>query len=416
MKRFLLLVLLISCFFTQDVFAVDTFGFKVTLEDGSGEDLAGSYPVIVNSNYAGEILSGDVMYLNENDIAYVCDLPDGCEYTVTEVTYDKEHYKPNGNSSFFGTYVEGTLSRAPFDNFYNSRGYVVYGPEMPETGGSGIWVFIVVGVFCIACGIGLFFKKTRKIFLCLILVSVMSLNAFADDIVEIERGNMGVGLSCVNPDGLHDNLVCDKAIPDVSAVFGVAGVSSGSGEYSILLSDWIKNPDLVIDIRSSNLGTINQYGRLSTYSIIDGLRELAFREREFSVIAGDYLLLPVDDNITGDRWIGYFDYVINSGESVDFRMKFSDGYIPDCTVRDDVSFDIKLDWTVDALQNHNFPEAAMSTWGMKFDWSADGHIWLDEVSKKSPRYFTAGADQGVVVHVIDDRCLEISKTVTEDLS
>lgn len=415
MRRFLLLVLLIFCFFTQDVFAVDTFGFEVTLEDGSGEDLAGSYPVIVNSNYAGEISSGDVIDLYENDIAYVCDLPDGCEYTVTEVAYDKEHYKPNGDSSFSGTYTKGMLSRAPFDNFYNSRGYVVYGPEMPETGGSGIWVFIIVGVLCIACGIGLFFKKTRKIFLCLILVSVMSLNAFADD--GVKNWTIGVGLSCINPDGLHDNIVCDKAIPDVSRAFESGTAAIGSGEYSMLLSDWVENSELVIDLRSSNIGESNYYSRLSVYSMIENYRqELAFREREFSVIDGNCLLLPADIAITGERWLGYFDYVINFGAYVDFRMKFSDGYIPDYTVRDDISFDIKLDWIVDVVQEHNFEDAAMSMWGMKFNASSDGHIMLSETSKKSSRFFNSYVNQGVVVHVIDDRCLEISKTVTEDLS
>lgn len=184
----------------------------------------------------------------------------------------------------------------------------------------------------------------------------------------------------------------------------------------MLLSDWVENPELVIDLRSSNIGESNYYSRVTVYSMIENYRqELAFREREFSVIDGNCLLLPADTAITGERWLGYFDYVINSGEHVDFRMKFSDGYIPDYTVRDDISFDIKLNWTVDVVQEHNFVDAAMSIWGMKFDRSSDGHIMLSETSKKSSRFFNSYVNQGVVVHVIDDRCLEISKTVTEDL-
>lgn len=64
----------------------------------------------------------------------------------------------------------------------------------------------------------------------------------------------------------------------------------------------------------------------------------------------------------------------------------------------------------------NFVDAAWDSWGMGFNTSSDGHIMLAETSKKGSRWFTSYVNQGVVVHVIDDRCLEISKTVTEDLS
>lgn len=297
---------------------------------------------------------------------------------------------------------------------------------MPETGGAGVIGIVCVGIVLVGCGVGLACKKTRKMVLSLMLVSLVSMNVFAaNDLPEIEIGTIGVRLSCLNPNTIHSTAVCDVALPDVERGFEPSETASGRGEYTVLLSDWLANPELVFDMRALNVGGIGQYSRLVSYSyVVDDsgatdLSAVAFREKEFSVIDSSSkkcALLAVEDATTVERWSGYFDYFTQPTEHVDFRMRFSDGYMPDCSVRDDVSFDVNLQWSLDVIQDHNISSAALSAWGIQFDVSDDGHISLARYNKRASRFLTSYVKQEVVVHVIDDRCLEISKTVTEDLS
>lgn len=104
------------------------------------------------------IKNGDTFYLKDGQSIIVRNLPDGAQYTIKETS--NEHYVSDidGTITANGQH-EGSINWGADDDeevSYINR-EVTY--ELPETGGSGVLLYAIAGVFCIIVGTGFMYKK-----------------------------------------------------------------------------------------------------------------------------------------------------------------------------------------------------------------------------------------------------------------
>ncbi len=133
--------------------ASEQFEFTLNLKNSSGSALTDLYGYTIynsdGSHYAtGSIESGDTFYLSDGQYIIVNYLPDRTVCTVTEKSSDYTiTYTVNGSSTETGTSVSATISDGSTAtiHFVNTRDYA-----LPSTGGSGTYMYAVVGVFL--CG------------------------------------------------------------------------------------------------------------------------------------------------------------------------------------------------------------------------------------------------------------------------
>lgn len=135
------------------------FPFQVVLRDADGNELTGTYKY--EGSYTGTLQSGDVVHLGDGESIEILQLPEGTRYEITEL--DTDGYALVESTGTTGEIVYDTASHA---NFVNQE--VVFGPQMPNSGGSGVQAFIMAGMgfisigitLCAVLGIGVY--KTRK--------------------------------------------------------------------------------------------------------------------------------------------------------------------------------------------------------------------------------------------------------------
>lgn len=289
------------------------FGFKVGFYDSQGVEMSDSFPMTVNDIYTDDIKSGDIIKLGAGDVAYICDVPNGVQYSFEEVEYDKMYYKPRGNTVVTGIHSENSLSRVLFENDFNEDGYLG-GPEMPETGGIGISCFLIVGFSLILFGL-VFLKKRGKAFLlCLCLsVSFLTVNAYA-----VDTDYTGIWIGDYTVSDMNGSLRLVKA-PGCSWSFGSGLHDDGSwvrrdGEWEISYLDCCKSIGsyLPISVRIRNVGTVDSYieaGFSGGFDIVG-----------WSV--DDLNLIPYNSAIKSS---GIYDKVFHSGDDVvvDFAYNLS---------------------------------------------------------------------------------------------
>lgn len=247
------------------------FGFKVGFYDSQGVEMSDSFPMTVNDIYTDDVKSGDIIKLGAGDVAYICDVPNGVQYSFEEVEYDKMYYKPRGNTVVTGIHSENSLSRVLFENDFNEDGYLG-GPEMPETGGTGISCFLIVGFSLILFGL-VFLKKRGKAFLlCLCLsVSFLTVNAYA-----VDTDYTGIWIGDYTISDVNHSLKLVKK-PGCNWNFGSGDHKDSNwvnrdGEWEILYSDWCKliASELFISACVRNVGNVDSYIEIgSGFDIVD---------------------------------------------------------------------------------------------------------------------------------------------------
>lgn len=132
------------------------FPFQVVLRDADGNELTGTYKY--EGSYTGTLQSGDVVYLGDGDYIDVLELPEGTQYSVTELPTEGWSLVESQNTSGNIEYNKTTDA-----HFVNQQ--VILRPEMPETGGHGVVGYVMSGMGLISFGImlcGVFHIVTLK--------------------------------------------------------------------------------------------------------------------------------------------------------------------------------------------------------------------------------------------------------------
>lgn len=132
------------------------FPFQVVLRDADGNELTGTYKY--EGSYTGTLQSGDTIYLADGEYIDVLELPEGTQYSVTELPTEGWSLVESQNTSGGIEYNKTTDA-----HFVNQQ--VVLRPEMPETGGHGVVGYAMSGMGLISFGImlcGVFRVATLK--------------------------------------------------------------------------------------------------------------------------------------------------------------------------------------------------------------------------------------------------------------
>ncbi len=143
------------------------FEFTLDLKDSSNNTLTDTYSYTIHDSdgtldSTGTVTNGSTFKLTSGQYIIVSSLPDGTVCTVTESDTDGyiTTYKVNS-----GSYEEGSIANTNIIKddtmeiyFLNSCEY-----KLPESGGSGVWMFTSIGVaLCGATGI-VFYRRRRRI-------------------------------------------------------------------------------------------------------------------------------------------------------------------------------------------------------------------------------------------------------------
>ncbi|MCD8121461.1 MAG: fibro-slime domain-containing protein [Clostridiales bacterium] len=144
----------------------EEFKFTLGLKDSSGDELTDTYGYTIHNSddtqvSTGTITSGGTFELSDGQYIIVSYLPDGTECTVTETSTNYvTTYKVDSGSYDSG--LSASTSIVDDDtvviHFLNTREYT-----LPESGGSGVWMFASIGVaLCGAAGV-VFYQRRRRI-------------------------------------------------------------------------------------------------------------------------------------------------------------------------------------------------------------------------------------------------------------
>ena len=141
-------------------FSGEEYKFQVELltsENGSPLNQTFSYSRTdgANTNY-GTLKSGGTIVLHQNESATISGIPAGTYYRVTELTTAGYHTTVNGNVGYIvsGKIETGTVKPASFVN-------TVY-HELPETGGSGTYLYTIPGAAALLMAAILLVRKLRR--------------------------------------------------------------------------------------------------------------------------------------------------------------------------------------------------------------------------------------------------------------
>lgn len=402
------------------------FGFEINLFDDMGNELSGKFPIIVNkmgtNRSEPEIESGDVVYIHSDESMYVCDVPDGSRYEIKEVD-SGFGYEPVGSDTRTGVVSDDSIADAAFENTRIS-----VGPKMPETGGSGLFLFIAIGVGLIILGICLF--KYRKQVLSLVLVLCVTLLCFSVESNALDDKSYPM-MSLGHRSLIHDIDFLSGEL-DVITSMEPSTVYEGSfedgysnvfldGLYSLPLSDWVRGGDLDVSFRVTNLA-LPFYSRLTAYAwFIDADGNTAnfapFRERRFEILSsssGKMLFELPAEYATRERSVVLFKYLVEENGKFDFKISFSSletlGFLLPELER--CNYKVGIKFMFDTIQEHSVVDAVMGAWGMNIVYN-DGYISYAGplLSGVSPRWFTAFTTQGFEIELKDDRSIRVTKSV-----
>ncbi|MCD8343256.1 MAG: LPXTG cell wall anchor domain-containing protein [Oscillospiraceae bacterium] len=146
--------------------ANEQFEFTLNLKNSSGSALTDLYGYTIyssdGSHYAtGTIKSGDTFFLSNGQYIIVNYLPDGTVCTVMEDPSDyTTTYTVNRGSEGTGTNASATISNGYTEviHFVNTRDYA-----LPSTGGSGTYLYTVVGVFLCGGAALLAYRRRKRV-------------------------------------------------------------------------------------------------------------------------------------------------------------------------------------------------------------------------------------------------------------
>lgn len=159
------------------------FGFEIEFTDEKGQNLMNDYSYTKYQKGTDNVLENDILIWNNSRFTLKADeyivisfLPEGSKYTITEIgpvtDVNKEPgvniewtpsgdnpYKPEitgGNPTGVEGKITGTITK-------NSTVKILYNNvqkfELPETGGAGAGMYLMIGTFCIMTGAVLVYRK-----------------------------------------------------------------------------------------------------------------------------------------------------------------------------------------------------------------------------------------------------------------
>ena len=159
------------------------FGFEIEFTDEKGQNLMNDYSYTKYQKGTDNVLENDILIWNNSRFTLKADeyivisfLPEGSKYTITEIgpvtDVNKEPgvniewtpsgdnpYKPEitgGNPTGVEGKITGTITK-------NSTVKILYNNvqkfELPETGGAGAGMYLMIGTFCIMTGAVLIYRK-----------------------------------------------------------------------------------------------------------------------------------------------------------------------------------------------------------------------------------------------------------------
>lgn len=162
------------------------FGFTIEFRDKDGNPLMNDYSYTKHNKKTGSVVANDILIWNNSKFTLKADeyieisfLPDGSSYTIQEIgpvnvtqggngepgvdlewTEDPDNpYIPSiagGNPTDTSGKITGSITKdSMVEITYNNIG----GFELPETGGSGSAIYLMLGVFCIMTGAVLVYRK-----------------------------------------------------------------------------------------------------------------------------------------------------------------------------------------------------------------------------------------------------------------
>lgn len=406
------------------------FGFEIKLFDDMGNELPGTFPVIVNKDgtnrYESDIEFGDVVYIHSDESMYVCGVPDGSRYEIKEVD-SGFGYESVGSNVMTGVVSDDSIADVVFTNTH-----VSVGPKMPETGGSGLFYFIVIGTGLIILGICLF--KYRKQTLSLFLVLCVTLLCFSVEskAIEDDAGGFYPMMSLGHRSLIHDvdfsSGELDVITPmEPSTIYqgsAEAGYSSTftEGLYSLSLSDWCRGGDLDVSFRVNNLA-LPFYSKLTVYNnFVDAESNTVnfmapFRECKFEMLGSSSgkmgFELPAEYASVGRSQV-LFNYFVEGDGNFDFKLSFSSGDTLGLLLPELERYDYKaaVTFLFETVQEHNVVDAIWGVWGMRVVYN-DGYISYVSPGRVgiSPRWFTAFTTQGFEIELKDDRSIRVTKNV-----